>query len=173
VPPGRRPTGSPRAFSEDAAAAKIKKLERSLDQARAMAAEPWNERVKGALLKAQAAEAAISSYAATNLQALMEEQEPFATDLHTRQVAALQTVVDIERERSLFVRKLSEIERAAGQPPSIPDRQMPLYREARRALDTGVPRIDWPHRRLRTAEEDEVRERLDAGDGSLVQEVTW
>ena len=168
--PGHASDALARAFANDAAAATVRKLEKALDEARASAAEPWNERIKGALLKAQAAQGAISSYAATNLDALMGEQEPLATDLHARQVAALQAVVDVEKERGQFVHKLSEIEKAAGRPPSIPDVQMPLYRDARLALQAGVPAVQWPQLNHRRAE----TEQADAGDATpLVQEASW
>ena len=45
--PGDASDALARAFSEDATAATVKKLEKALDQARARAAEPWNERVRG------------------------------------------------------------------------------------------------------------------------------
>jgi hypothetical protein len=131
------------AFASDDTSAQ-KRLAKELDQARARAAEPWQERVKGAQLKVKAAESEVAKYAQQNFAACIKELLPQVEAVQRGQVEALQALVRSESERNALVATVLTLEREAGRQPTARDQPLPLAREARRVLEAGPPPPIWP-----------------------------
>ena len=122
----------------------IARLTKELDGAKTVAAEPWDERVKGAQLRAEQARQEVQAFAAANYSALLEERRADAEQVHRRQIDALTELVEADRGRGAFVAELTGLMRDAGMSlDSLRDEPLAIARDARLQLTAGVP-VAWP-----------------------------